>query len=76
MVDTLLPCPFCGGEADTFARMGNIDKYRYTAECNTQECIMYEMTLHNSSATRKEAIDAWNTRSDVRGNDITTETHK
>jgi len=60
-IEALKPCPFCGGEADTFERVGKADKLRYTAECNTEECVLYEMTLHNSSPTRKEAIKAWNT---------------
>lgn len=45
----LLPCPFCGGEAE-------LDEYcgKYVVFCTNEKC-----NWHNTEA---EAIEAWNTR--------------
>ena len=51
----LLPCPFCGGNADTY--FGNITKRHYVS-CMTENCGMTGPDAH----TYESAIAAWNTR--------------
>ena len=56
----LLPCPFCGAPGvvgDSFTGMG---RECWIACCNNNECPASEVVV--DMPTRKEAIDAWNTR--------------
>ena len=56
---TLLPCPFCGGEAHTLnqAPKGT----GYSVGCNDDECRGF-IALSWIYKTEAEAITAWNTR--------------
>lgn len=64
-MDTLKPCPFCGGEA----RM--MKQHRWWVSC--QECIcdlgfegMDERGCYGHYDTEAEAVKAWNTRAPMR----------
>lgn len=50
----LLPCPFCGGEADIYAISENIMNVRCT-NCYGETCSYFKA---------KDAIEAWNTRAE------------
>ena len=52
----LLPCPFCGGEAEMSASSDG-----YGVECWNRRCIDMQM---DGLPTEAEAIDAWNTRAE------------
>jgi Lar family restriction alleviation protein len=56
----LLPCPFCGGQADFFNNEGLIsDKF----------CIQCETCFSGTSVdceTEEDAIKSWNTRAEVK----------
>lgn len=65
----LLPCPFCGGEANIrpmYDVIGwtkedePIEKLRYVAECENEDCWSNPVT--NPFDTEQQAIEAWNTR--------------
>ena len=58
-MNELLPCPFCGGEADV------ID---YDDECwVAHQCANGTSVETNSYETEAEAIAAWNSRADYHG---------
>lgn len=54
--DYLLPCPFCGGEAEVNLMLGN-----YCVTCT--ECM--GSVFPARGMTKEEAIQAWNTRKPV-----------
>lgn len=58
----LLPCPFCGGEAETRTSTWNDKNYKWTVQCKTNLC-MGEMGCA-FYRTEAEAIEAWNTRAE------------
>lgn len=58
----LLPCPFCGGEANTLHRPHVID-CRYSVGCNDDECRGF-IGLSWLYKTEAEAIAAWNSRAE------------
>lgn len=51
--EALLPCPFCGGEAETI--------WNYTENCLETKCSNCS-TYFREGNDREEAIKAWNTR--------------
>ena len=53
----LLPCPFCGGEANLIAVDYNDGDIWYRPECSECKCGWQE-----NYETEDEAIEAWNTR--------------
>ena len=56
--DKLLPCPFCGGEAETtFICDGRYNQIK----CKTPKCIM-NVDLPALYGSKEEAIEKWNTR--------------
>lgn len=62
---TLLPCPFCGGEAELKPTYDldtdEIDGW-FAWCCTTNDCTTHPMT--NDYLTRAEAVEAWNTRAE------------
>lgn len=54
MSDILLPCPFCGGKAQSQIFGGY--PYVFTVSCQSCEC------GHASAKSIDEAVKAWNTR--------------
>lgn len=66
----LLPCPFCGGEADYYTyeqehdlydsnTLGFLETYETTEHCvGCEECLAMVWPF----VTKKQAIKAWNTR--------------
>lgn len=58
----LLPCPFCGGEANTLHRPHVLD-WRYSVGCNDDECRGF-IGLSWLYKTEAEAIAAWNSRTE------------
>ena len=63
-MNELKPCPFCGGKADMITNDGRTkaEKLRYHPCCHNQQCIMFVGGIWFN--TEKEAIEAWNRRSD------------
>jgi hypothetical protein len=56
--DKLLPCPFCGGEAETtFICDGRYNQIK----CKTPKCIM-NVDMPAFYKNKEEAIKTWNTR--------------
>ena len=55
--EKLLPCPFCGGEAELM-RFPKCDR-KYVVICENKQCMA---SVGNYSYTKEEAIKAWNTR--------------
>ena len=58
--DTLLPCPFCGGEATH--SLGAGERLYRTVGCNNDDCDMPRMWWEREDKSEAEAITAWNTR--------------
>lgn len=56
----LLPCPFCGGEADLVKYIGKLDCKKFAVECRNIECPTLPCT--EWYLDKEEAIKAWNTR--------------
>lgn len=63
----LLPCPFCGASdpSDVFVNRLQSDGRRWTVYCTATDCL----TEGPHRATKREAIAAWNTRSDLAARD-------
>ena len=61
----LLPCPFCGGEAELHASydMDTNEVDGWFAWCNNEQCECKPET--NEYFTEAEAIAAWNTRAET-----------
>jgi len=59
-VDSKTPinCPFCGAEADVDCGNGDV----YIAYCTQEDCIGHIIQTNTEYATRKDAVDAWNIR--------------
>ena len=56
----LLPCPFCGGEAECYTVQTIQLETGFVVKCKNLDCVMcFGGTLRQ---TPKEAIKAWNTR--------------
>lgn len=66
MENELLPCPFCGGEADEYE--GNYGNGVYCMNCGAMvgEPIHLEYRV-TERVTYEQAIAAWNTRADYHG---------
>lgn len=59
MTDTLLPCPFCGGEADAYQSGAWLrDHFMWYVKCG--RCF----TATCDKSTEAEAVAAWNTRTE------------
>ena len=60
--DSLLPCPFCGGEAviEEVNYGEEIGGCRKSAGCNTEGCQGYQSLV--TFSTYREAAEAWNKR--------------
>lgn len=57
----LLPCPFCGGEAEIGHYISNTtEKHKYYVGCSEDECCEIDKTFN----TEEEAVNAWNRRSE------------
>ncbi len=56
--DELLPCPFCGGEAETTYHNGGWPDGCYSVMCKNWKC-----PGKTSSGSKTVAAGAWNTRS-------------
>ena len=65
MSETLLPCPFCGGEAMTLTD-SHVIAVKTSVGCQDDECRGF-IGLSWLYDTEAEAIAAWNTRSDYYG---------
>lgn len=65
-METLLPCPFCGGHAEFDEKETPPDKFNYVAQfihhvgCANDECIAHCLT--DSFDRKTEAAKAWNER--------------
>ncbi len=57
----LLPCPFCGGEAEDYKAFSDLeDKQLYNVYCTFWKCKIRPTTIDYSS--KANAIRAWNRR--------------
>lgn len=54
----LKPCPFCGGEAATFARMNSIGEMFYGGMCKNTGCCLIPAVYTSESM----AVEKWNRR--------------
>lgn len=63
--DELLPCPFCGAAAELWEYRESESESSFTkvATCGDSECDMYMSNRDFHKATKREAIKAWNRRS-------------
>ena len=61
MTDELLPCPFCGGQAETLTANSMHGGYLFGIMCN--DCRSRGDVYDNEA----EAIAAWNSRADYHG---------
>lgn len=66
---TLLPCPFCGGEAVFEQCEGKADEYRWSVGCVTPmeyrpgiDFLCYGNQSMNTYPRKKDAAEAWNKR--------------
>lgn len=60
-MDSLLPCPFCGGEAKAYVRDYG-DTHYWRVSCLSDRCGVNPVT--NVYHTEAGAIAAWNTRAE------------
>lgn len=58
---TLLPCPFCGSEAEIHQ---TIERWIATCSSDQNELDGFTHTAQAYGATKAEAIEAWNTRAE------------
>lgn len=58
---TLLPCPFCGGEAEVTSN----GRGQFTAGVRCRDVTGCGCRLHIAFRSRAEAIAAWNTRAEL-----------
>ena len=56
--EKLMPCPFCGGEAEVISKNACLN-VRYSALCKDKKCIGRG---HKTYGARLQAISAWNKR--------------
>lgn len=58
--EEMLPCPFCGGEAEIFQWYikGTANRMHYNVRCRDCGCVR----KHKEYKTRRKAIMAWNRR--------------
>lgn len=65
---SLLPCPFCGGEAELFRRTSVIGDF-VEVRCKTckakTDAILFDARKHPNDEEYDEAAEAWNTRKPV-----------
>ena len=65
-MDSIKPCPFCGGKAETREKIlpiivdEPVTKRRFVCECKNKECWVSPVT--NAFDTEEDAIKAWNKR--------------
>lgn len=66
----LLPCPFCGGEAQMWG-----DASRTYIRCGNDQCIVYtgDPLPYNDVTHVQDAITAWNTRANLASRDAEVE---
>lgn len=66
--DELLPCPFCGGEAEVWSHHYEKDITLWQVRCSIRpyevETACYASESFISFDTEEEAIEAWNTRAE------------
>ena len=55
----LLPCPFCGGEAELVRQHSGVSDKIYIVSCKNEEC---EASLGHFCESKEMAIESWNTR--------------
>lgn len=60
-----LPCPWCG-EAPA-VRKGGYHAGMFTVHCENEACEVQPQTRLWSYDTRREAVEAWNTRKEAPG---------
>lgn len=65
-MSSLMPCPFCGGEAH-IKEVVSARETLYTVGCSDSECMGYETWL--LKPTKEEAMAAWNRRAE-RSDDV------
>lgn len=59
LVETLLPCPFCGAED---LELVNTHTPSYWVECETCRAEAHGDSLQTHTAAIRSAVDAWNRR--------------
>ncbi len=66
-MDTLLPCPFCGGPAEChddekYDSSGEFRGFEYLVTCGESHCYGNAFKLDDVFHSSSHAIEAWNTR--------------
>lgn len=62
MSEQIKPCPFCGGEAETYQVTGHTQNGRFRMRCLNKSCGIVFPNYSTSFIVKNDVINLWNTR--------------